>query len=187
MDIGGIGGMFNHFADQGVDLNSISDLQNRYNNLEKELQTSNNLIKNRNDYNTQRPLIQDQERKLAEDRNRQNQIAEQNRKQLKDEQDKRIQNSKRYQIHYNDETNHANYLKSLIHRYNSMDSTNTQKIKEFKEYLNKTGFHTSNYGYLHDNPSDFTGAGDYKQNYLDAVNYRKTLNKQIGDWYNKHR
>ena len=89
----GIGGMFSHFATQGIDLNSISDLQNRYNNLERELSTANNKIKNQNDYNRQRQMIQEQEKRLANERNRQAQIDAQNRQKLEDERKKQVANA----------------------------------------------------------------------------------------------
>jgi len=65
----GIGGMFGHFANQGIDLNSISDLQNRYNNLEKELSTANNRIKDFDSYKAEQ-LRQAQLARQAEDARR---------------------------------------------------------------------------------------------------------------------
>lgn len=65
----GIGGTFGHFANQGIDLNSISDLQNRYNNLEKELTTANNRIKDFDSYKAEQ-LRQAQLARQAEDARR---------------------------------------------------------------------------------------------------------------------
>lgn len=90
----GIGGMFSHFANQGIDLNSISDLQNKYNNLEKELSTANNKIKNQNDYNLQKKMIQEQEQRLAAERNRQAKINAENQRRLEDERKRQVQNAK---------------------------------------------------------------------------------------------
>lgn len=48
----GINSMFNYFNNQGIDLSSISDLQGRYSNLERELQTANDRIKSGEDFRT---------------------------------------------------------------------------------------------------------------------------------------
>jgi len=47
---GGINTVFNHFNNQGIDLSSISDLKNRYSELEKELASRNEAIKSAEDY-----------------------------------------------------------------------------------------------------------------------------------------
>lgn len=49
---GGINTVFNHFNNQGIDLSSISDLKNRYSELEKELASRNEAIKSDEDYKT---------------------------------------------------------------------------------------------------------------------------------------
>jgi len=59
----GINGMLGHFSNQGIDLNSISDLQNRYSNLEKELQVANDRIKNQEDYQVQKKVEEEKQRK----------------------------------------------------------------------------------------------------------------------------
>lgn len=64
----GINGMFGHFANQGIDLNSISDLQNRYSNLEKELQVANDRIKNQEDYQGQKKVEEEKQRKQEGER-----------------------------------------------------------------------------------------------------------------------
>jgi len=48
----GIGSVFNHFNNQGIDLSSISDLRNRYSELEKELENRDNSIKSAEEYKT---------------------------------------------------------------------------------------------------------------------------------------
>jgi len=50
----GINGVDNYYANQGIDLSQISDLQGRYNNLEKELADSRSQIKTQNDYEAQK-------------------------------------------------------------------------------------------------------------------------------------
>jgi hypothetical protein len=87
----GIGGMFSHFANQGIDLNSISDLQNKYNNLEKELSTANNKIKTYDDYNKQKQQISLQE-KAKQDQQRLLDIE--NAKKIQDAKNQYIQNAK---------------------------------------------------------------------------------------------
>lgn len=64
----GINGMFGHFANQGIDLNSISDLQNRYSNLEKELQVANDRIKSQEDYQGQKKVEEEKQRKQEGER-----------------------------------------------------------------------------------------------------------------------
>lgn len=54
----GIGGMHQYFSNQGIDLNTISDLQGRYSNLEKELKEANNRIKNEGDFRNQQQAAQ---------------------------------------------------------------------------------------------------------------------------------
>ena len=61
----GINAFANHFSNQGIDLNSISDLQGRYNNLERELADSRTQIKNQNDYRTQQAIIAREEQERA--------------------------------------------------------------------------------------------------------------------------
>lgn len=48
----GIGSVFNHFNNQGIDLSSISDLRNRYSELEKELENRDSSIKSAEEYKT---------------------------------------------------------------------------------------------------------------------------------------
>lgn len=65
----GIDGIENHFSNQGIDLSQISDLQGRYNNLEKELMSARAEIKNKNDYDTEKRYAQ-QRAMQEEDRRR---------------------------------------------------------------------------------------------------------------------
>ena len=87
----GIDGMFGHFANQGIDLNSISDLQNKYSNLEKELQTANNKIKTYDDYGKQKQQIALQE-KAKQDQQRLLDI--QNANKIQDAKNQAIKNAK---------------------------------------------------------------------------------------------
>jgi hypothetical protein len=87
----GIDGMFGHFANQGVDLNSISDLQNKYSNLEKELSTANNKIKTYDDYAKQKQQIALQE-KAKQDQQRL--LDAQNAKKIQDAKNQAVQNAK---------------------------------------------------------------------------------------------
>lgn len=48
----GIGSVFNHFNNQGIDLSSISDLRNKYSELEKELENRDSSIKSAEEYKT---------------------------------------------------------------------------------------------------------------------------------------
>jgi hypothetical protein len=61
----GINGVDNYYANQGIDLSQISDLQGRYNNLEKELANSRSQIKTQNDYRTQQAVIAREEQERA--------------------------------------------------------------------------------------------------------------------------
>ena len=61
----GINAFANHFSNQGIDLNSISDLQGRYNNLERELANSRNQIRNQNDFQIQRDNMAREEQERA--------------------------------------------------------------------------------------------------------------------------
>lgn len=47
---GGIGSVFNHFNNQGIDLSSISDLRNRYSELERELENRNTSLRSAEEY-----------------------------------------------------------------------------------------------------------------------------------------
>ena len=58
----GINGVDNYYANQGIDLSQISDLQGRYNNLEKELADSRSQIKTQNDYEAQKRQREHDER-----------------------------------------------------------------------------------------------------------------------------
>jgi hypothetical protein len=58
----GINGVDNYYANQGIDLSQISDLQGRYNNLEKELADSRSQIKTQNDYEAQKRSREHEER-----------------------------------------------------------------------------------------------------------------------------
>ena len=58
----GINGVDNYYANQGIDLSQISDLQGRYNNLEKELADSRSQIKTQNDYEAQKRSRENEER-----------------------------------------------------------------------------------------------------------------------------
>lgn len=57
----GIAAVENYFGKQGIDLSQISDLQGRYDNLEKELMSHRAEIKNRNDYVTQQQKVAQQQ------------------------------------------------------------------------------------------------------------------------------
>lgn len=48
----GIGSVFNHFNSQGIDLSSISDLRNRYSELERELENRNTSLRSAEEYKT---------------------------------------------------------------------------------------------------------------------------------------
>lgn len=140
----GIGGMFNHFSNQGIDLNSISDLQNRYDNLERELSTARDKIKNQNDYNLQRTLIQEQEKRLAAERTRQAQIDAQNRQRLEDERKKQIQNAN-LQItpNYQNLINQISgiHLGDMGHNQGlPYDSNLTNTYKQLKQQLVNAGY-----------------------------------------------
>ena len=93
----GINGMIGSFAKQGIDLSLFSDLQNRYNNLEKELSTANTQIRTQNDYNRQRQLIADQEARLAAERTRQAQADAANRQRLEDERKRQVEQARQAQ------------------------------------------------------------------------------------------
>jgi len=72
---GGINTVFNHFNNQGIDLSSISDLKNRYSELEKELASRNDAIKSTEDYKTRQEELVNQdatkEAQLMKERQRQ--------------------------------------------------------------------------------------------------------------------
>ena len=71
----GINGVDNYYKGQGIDLSQISDLQGRYNNLEKELADSRSQIKTQNDYEAQK-----RSREYTEQMNEKNRrMAEENR------------------------------------------------------------------------------------------------------------
>ncbi len=48
----GIGSVFNHFNQQGIDLSSISDLRNRYSELERELENRDTSLRSADEYRT---------------------------------------------------------------------------------------------------------------------------------------
>lgn len=58
----GINGVDSYYQNQGIDLSQISDLQGRYNNLEKELADSRSQIKTQNDYEAQKRSREHEER-----------------------------------------------------------------------------------------------------------------------------
>lgn len=58
----GINGVDSYYQNQGIDLSQISDLQGRYNNLEKELADSRSQIKTQNDYEAQKRSRENEER-----------------------------------------------------------------------------------------------------------------------------
>jgi hypothetical protein len=58
----GINGVDSYYQNQGIDLSQISDLQSRYNNLEKELADSRSQIKTQNDYEAQKRSREHDER-----------------------------------------------------------------------------------------------------------------------------
>ena len=58
----GINGVDNYYKGRGIDLSQISDLQSRYNNLEKELADSRSQIKTQNDYEAQKRSREHEER-----------------------------------------------------------------------------------------------------------------------------
>ena len=64
----GINGVDNYYKGQGIDLSQISDLQGRYNNLEKELADSRSQIKTQNDYEAQKRSREHEERLAASNR-----------------------------------------------------------------------------------------------------------------------
>lgn len=53
----GIGAIFNHFNNQGIDLSSISDLRNRYSELERELENRNTSLRSADEYKTRQEEI----------------------------------------------------------------------------------------------------------------------------------
>ena len=67
----GINGVNNYYANQGIDLSQISDLQGRYNNLEKELADSRSQIKTQNDYEAQKRSREHDERVAQSNREQQ--------------------------------------------------------------------------------------------------------------------
>ena len=71
----GVNALDNQFANQGIDLSQISDLQGRYNNLEKELADSRSQIKTQNDYEAQK-RSREYEQQMNENNRR---MAEENR------------------------------------------------------------------------------------------------------------
>ena len=71
----GVNALDNQFASQGIDLSQISDLQGRYNNLEKELADSRSQIKTQNDYASQKKA-REYEQQMNEKNRR---MAEENR------------------------------------------------------------------------------------------------------------
>ena len=64
----GINGVDNYYANQGINLSQISDLQGRYNNLEKELADSRSQIKTQNDYEAQKRSREYEERMAQNNR-----------------------------------------------------------------------------------------------------------------------
>lgn len=66
----GIGAMFNHFNNQGIDLSSISDLRNRYSELERELENRNTSLRSAEEYKTrQEELAQQNAAEFERERN----------------------------------------------------------------------------------------------------------------------
>ena len=67
---GGIGSVFNHFNSQGIDLSSISDLRNRYSELERELENRNTSLRSAEEYRTrQEELAQQNAAEFERERN----------------------------------------------------------------------------------------------------------------------
>jgi len=67
---GGIGSVFNHFNNQGIDLSSISDLRNRYSELERELENRNTSLRSAEEYRTrQEELAQQNAAEFERERN----------------------------------------------------------------------------------------------------------------------
>lgn len=67
---GGIGSVFNHFNNQGIDLSSISDLRNRYSELERELENRNTSLRSAEEYRTrQEELAQQNASEFERERN----------------------------------------------------------------------------------------------------------------------
>jgi hypothetical protein len=67
----GINAVDNYYANQGIDLSQISDLQGRYNNLEKELADSRSQIKTQKDYEAQKRSMEHEERMAQINRDQQ--------------------------------------------------------------------------------------------------------------------
>ena len=66
----GIGSVFNHFNNQGIDLSSISDLRNRYSELERELENRNTSLRSAEEYRTrQEELAQQNAAEFERERN----------------------------------------------------------------------------------------------------------------------
>jgi len=186
----GIGGMFSHFANQGIDLSSISDLQNKYNNLEKELSTANNKIKTQNDYNLQTKMIQEQEQRLAVERNRQAQINAQNKQKLEDERKKQVELAKKtpelnYYPHYTDTVNHINNLNNMINNHNNTQpnfGSASDQMNYVKHRVLSEGLHNPYYGYMNSHPSSYQQAGLYRSEYITALQQRHALNHRLNAW-----
>ena len=67
---GGIGSVFNHFNNQGIDLSSISDLRNRYSELERELENRNTSLRSAEEYRArQEELAQQNAAEFERERN----------------------------------------------------------------------------------------------------------------------
>lgn len=64
----GINAVDNYYANQGIDLSQISNLQGRYNNLEKELADSRSQIKTQTDYEAQKRSREHEERMAQSNR-----------------------------------------------------------------------------------------------------------------------
>lgn len=82
----GVNGVDNYYLNQGVDLSQISDLQGRYNNLEKELANSRNSIMTKNNYDAEKEFKRIQEEGRVRSQRERDNIAEQNRLSLSHQQ-----------------------------------------------------------------------------------------------------
>jgi hypothetical protein len=121
---GGINTVFNHFNNQGIDLSAISDLKNRYSELEKELASKNKAIESAEDYKSRQKELASQnmeEERLAKiARDKKEKLMQERIEQFKRQEEARIQDQKRieqYQQRLNqhkiDEANRLQYEKQL--------------------------------------------------------------------------
>ena len=122
---GGIGSVFNHFNNQGIDLSSISDLRNRYSELERELENRNTSLRSAEEYKT-----------------RQEELARQNAAEFERERNQRINlerevENARLNLQREIEaranlTNDVTQRQTLIGRLNTLRSNDENKFNENK-------------------------------------------------------